>query len=85
MAPKRVHVAGSSSRQNIFLSPTCAEHFKLIEKKGVIQERSIDFHDITFLPEMETTARYYSWMDFNFLIGESNASWVEEFYANALG
>ncbi|MCI58852.1 hypothetical protein A2U01_0080107, partial [Trifolium medium] len=33
----------------------------------------------------ETTARYYSWMDFNSLIGESNASWVEEFYANALG
>ncbi|MCH82330.1 hypothetical protein A2U01_0003133 [Trifolium medium] len=84
MAPKRVRVAGSSARQNIFLSPICAEHFKLIEEKNVIQERSINFPDITFLPEMEATARHYSWMDFNSLIGDCNISWVREFYANAV-
>ncbi|PNX79706.1 hypothetical protein L195_g035693 [Trifolium pratense] len=71
-------------RQNIFLSPTCAEHFNLIEEKGVIQERSINFPDITFLPEMETTARHYSWIYFNSLIGDCNISWVREFYADAV-
>ncbi|MCI74879.1 hypothetical protein A2U01_0096144, partial [Trifolium medium] len=32
----------------------------------------------------ETTERY-RWMDFNNMIGDCNISWVEEFYANALG
>ncbi|PNY03034.1 hypothetical protein L195_g007983 [Trifolium pratense] len=84
MASKRVRVAGSSSRQNIFLNSACAEHYTLIEKKGVIQERSIDFPDITFLPEMEATARHYRWMNFNALIGDCNLAWVRKFYANVV-
>ncbi|PNX61888.1 hypothetical protein L195_g052688, partial [Trifolium pratense] len=80
----RVRVVGSSARQKTFLSPARVEHYTLIEKKGVIQERRIDFPDITFLPEMEVTARHYSWMDFNSLIGDCNMSWVREFYTNAV-
>ncbi|MCI83378.1 hypothetical protein A2U01_0104654, partial [Trifolium medium] len=34
---------------------------------------------------MQATAEDYKWMDFNFMIGDCNISWVEEFYANALG
>ncbi|MCI73267.1 hypothetical protein A2U01_0094531, partial [Trifolium medium] len=30
-------------------------------------------------------AEGYGWMDFNNMIGNCNISWVEEFYANALG
>ncbi|MCI73991.1 hypothetical protein A2U01_0095255, partial [Trifolium medium] len=48
-------------------------------------ERSIDFPAISFLPAMHATAEEYWWMDFNTMIGECNISWVEEFYANALG
>ncbi|MCI67364.1 hypothetical protein A2U01_0088623, partial [Trifolium medium] len=49
------------------------------------QERSIDFPEISFLPEMQETAERYRWKDFNTMIGDCNISWVEEFYANALG
>ncbi|MCI80019.1 hypothetical protein A2U01_0101290, partial [Trifolium medium] len=52
---------------------------------GVVQERSIDFPAISFLPEMEETAEEYKWMDFDSVIGDCNISWVEEFYANAFG
>ncbi|MCI69209.1 hypothetical protein A2U01_0090470, partial [Trifolium medium] len=34
---------------------------------------------------MQETAEQYRWMDFNSMIGDYNISWVEEFYANALG
>ncbi|MCI89665.1 hypothetical protein A2U01_0110954, partial [Trifolium medium] len=49
-----------------------------------VQERSIDFPAISFLPEMQETTKQYKWMDFNMMIGDCNISWVEEFYANAL-
>ncbi|MCI27866.1 hypothetical protein A2U01_0049066, partial [Trifolium medium] len=50
-----------------------------------VQERSIDFPNITFLPRMQEIAKGYGWMDFNNMIGNCNIFWVEEFYANALG
>ncbi|MCI78951.1 hypothetical protein A2U01_0100222, partial [Trifolium medium] len=56
MAPKRVRVAGSLSRHNRFIDSTKAEHYQLIKTKGVVQERSIDFPTISFLPEMQETA-----------------------------
>ncbi|MCI56718.1 hypothetical protein A2U01_0077969, partial [Trifolium medium] len=34
---------------------------------------------------MQETTERYRWMDFNTMIGDYNISWVEEFYANALG
>ncbi|MCI51974.1 hypothetical protein A2U01_0073218, partial [Trifolium medium] len=34
---------------------------------------------------MQATTEGYQWMDFNTMIGACNISWVEEFYANALG
>ncbi|MCI82149.1 hypothetical protein A2U01_0103423, partial [Trifolium medium] len=52
--------------------------------KGIVQERSIDFPAISFLPAMLVTAEDYRWMDFNTMIGDCKISWVEEFYANAL-
>ncbi|MCI50958.1 hypothetical protein A2U01_0072202, partial [Trifolium medium] len=52
---------------------------------GIVQERSINFPAISFLSEMQETAEGYRWMDFNTMIGDCNISWVEEFYANALG
>ncbi|MCI78764.1 hypothetical protein A2U01_0100035, partial [Trifolium medium] len=57
----------------------------IIQKKGVVQERSIDFPSITFVPQMQEIAEGYRWMDFNNIIGDCNISWVKEFYANALG
>ncbi|MCI62528.1 hypothetical protein A2U01_0083785, partial [Trifolium medium] len=80
MAPKRIRVAGSSSRSNRFVDDSKAEHYKLIKTKGIVQERSIDFPVISFLPEMQETAERYKWMDFNTMIGDCNISWVEEFY-----
>ncbi|MCI53290.1 hypothetical protein A2U01_0074536, partial [Trifolium medium] len=62
-----------------------AEHYTLIKTKWIVQERSIDFPWISFLPEMQETAEQYRWMDFNTMIGDCNISWVEKFYANALG
>ncbi|MCI53386.1 hypothetical protein A2U01_0074632, partial [Trifolium medium] len=61
------------------------EHYKRIKTKGIVQERSIDYPGISFLPAMQETAERYRWMDFNTMIGGCNISWVEEFYANALG
>ncbi|MCI18060.1 hypothetical protein A2U01_0039211, partial [Trifolium medium] len=55
MAPKRVRVAGSSSRPNRFVDSTKAEHYQLIKTKGVVQESSIDFPAISFLTEMQET------------------------------
>ncbi|MCI76856.1 hypothetical protein A2U01_0098126, partial [Trifolium medium] len=52
MAPKRIRVAGSSSRPHRFVDETKAEHYKLIKMKGIVQERSIDFPGISFLPVM---------------------------------
>ncbi|MCI35836.1 hypothetical protein A2U01_0057057, partial [Trifolium medium] len=85
MAPKRTRVSRSSSRPHRFVDATKAEHYKLIKTKGVVQERSIDFPGISFLPVMQKTAESYRWIDFNTMIGDCNISWVEEFYANALG
>ncbi|MCI86918.1 hypothetical protein A2U01_0108199, partial [Trifolium medium] len=53
MAPKRIRVARSSSRPNRFVDPTKAEHYNLIKTKWIVQERSIDFPEISFLPEMQ--------------------------------
>ncbi|MCI54523.1 hypothetical protein A2U01_0075773, partial [Trifolium medium] len=75
----------SSSRPHRFVDSTKAEHYKLIKTKEIVQEKSIDFPGISFLPEMQETAETYRWMDFNTMIGDCNISWVEEFYANALG
>ncbi|MCI05967.1 hypothetical protein A2U01_0027022, partial [Trifolium medium] len=61
------------------------EHYKLIKTKGIVQERSIDFTNITFLPRMQEIAEGYGWMDLNNMIDNCNISWVEEFYANVLG
>ncbi|MCI73569.1 hypothetical protein A2U01_0094833, partial [Trifolium medium] len=47
---------------------------KLIKTKGIVQERSIDFPGISFLPEMQKTAERYRWMDFNTMIGDFNIS-----------
>ncbi|MCI44981.1 hypothetical protein A2U01_0066220, partial [Trifolium medium] len=77
--------ASSSSRPHRFVDETKAEHYKLSKTKGVVQERSIDFPGISFLPVMQQTAEAYRWMDFNTMIGDYNISWVEEFYDNALG
>ncbi|MCH88855.1 hypothetical protein A2U01_0009748, partial [Trifolium medium] len=85
MAPKRPCVASSANRNNCFTTAANAEHYKLIKKKGIVQERSVDFPEISFLPVMQETAEAYHWMDFNTMIGDCNISWVEEFYANALG
>ncbi|MCI30339.1 hypothetical protein A2U01_0051548, partial [Trifolium medium] len=85
MVPKRIRSAGSSSHANHFVDPTKEEHYIVIKTKGIVQERSIDFPGISFLPEMQETAEQYRWMDFNSMIGKCNISWVEEFYANALG
>ncbi|MCI90409.1 hypothetical protein A2U01_0111701, partial [Trifolium medium] len=53
MAPKRVRVASSSSRPNRFVDLAKAEHYQLIKTNGVVQERSIDFPAISFLPAMQ--------------------------------
>ncbi|MCI49643.1 hypothetical protein A2U01_0070887, partial [Trifolium medium] len=77
MAPKRTRIAGSSSsspRPNRFIDDTKAEHYGLIQTKGVVQERSIDFPAIPFLPEMQKTAEGYQWMNFNSMIGDCNIS-----------
>ncbi|MCI92919.1 hypothetical protein A2U01_0114216, partial [Trifolium medium] len=34
---------------------------------------------------MQEIAEQYRWLDFNSMIDDCNISWVEEFYANALG
>ncbi|MCI16833.1 hypothetical protein A2U01_0037977, partial [Trifolium medium] len=85
MAPKRLRRAGSSSDPYRFLDANKKEHYKLIKTKGVVQERSIDFPNITFLPRMQEIAEGYEWMNLNNMIDNCNISWVEEFYANALG
>ncbi|MCI67649.1 hypothetical protein A2U01_0088908, partial [Trifolium medium] len=59
MAPKRIRVASSSSRPNRFVDDAKAEHYMLIKTKGIVQERSIDFPWISFLPEMQETAERY--------------------------
>ncbi|MCI33172.1 hypothetical protein A2U01_0054388, partial [Trifolium medium] len=59
MAPKRIRVAGSSSRPNRFVDDAKAEHYKLIKTKGIVQEMSIDFPAISFLPVMQETAERY--------------------------
>ncbi|MCH89444.1 hypothetical protein A2U01_0010340, partial [Trifolium medium] len=84
MAPKRARVA-SSSQVSRFTIPACADHYHIIKDKGIVHERSINFPAISFLPVMAETAEAYRWMEFNSMIGESNASRVEEFYANVLG
>ncbi|MCI50016.1 hypothetical protein A2U01_0071260, partial [Trifolium medium] len=68
-----------------FVDATKAEHYKLIKTKGIIQERRIDFPVISFLPVMQQTAESYRWMDLTTMIGDCNISWIDEFYANALG
>ncbi|MCI96378.1 hypothetical protein A2U01_0117678, partial [Trifolium medium] len=53
MAPKRIRTAGSSSHPNRFVDPTKEEHYNFIKTKWIVQERSIDFPGISFLPEMQ--------------------------------
>ncbi|MCI50057.1 hypothetical protein A2U01_0071301, partial [Trifolium medium] len=74
MAPKRTRIAGasSSSQPNHFADPTKEEHYGVIKTKGVVQEMSIDFPAISFLPEKQETAEAYRWMDFNSMIGDCN-------------
>ncbi|MCI76635.1 hypothetical protein A2U01_0097905, partial [Trifolium medium] len=58
MAAKRTRIAGSSSssyRPNRFTDPTKEEHYTVVQTKGVVQERSIDFPAISFLPAMQAT------------------------------
>ncbi|MCI95412.1 hypothetical protein A2U01_0116710, partial [Trifolium medium] len=57
MAPKRTRVVGSSSssQPNRFVDAIKAEHYGVIKTKGIVQERSIDFPEISFLPEMQET------------------------------
>ncbi|MCI74495.1 hypothetical protein A2U01_0095759, partial [Trifolium medium] len=65
MAPKRIRVVGSSSslsRPNRFVDSTKAKHYGMIKMKGIVQERSIDFPAISFLPEMQETSEQYRWM-----------------------
>ncbi|MCI12578.1 hypothetical protein A2U01_0033683, partial [Trifolium medium] len=85
MAPKRLCRVGSSSDPHHFLDANKKEHYQLIKTKGGVQERSIDFPSITFLPRMQEIAEGYGWMEFNSMIGDCIISSVEEFYANALG
>ncbi|MCI00894.1 hypothetical protein A2U01_0021918 [Trifolium medium] len=42
-------------------------------------------YSITTFPRMQQIAEGYGWMNFNQMIGVCNISWVQEFYANALG
>jgi hypothetical protein len=85
MAPKRLRSRGSSSSTpDRFLSTETREHFSLIKEKGVIREKAINFLEIAAFPRMQEIAEHFGWMHFNTMIEESNLSWVEEFYANAL-
>ncbi|MCI04404.1 hypothetical protein A2U01_0025451, partial [Trifolium medium] len=68
-----------------FLDAAKKEHYSIIQRKGVVQERIIDFPSITYFPRMQQITEGYSWMDFKNMIGVCNISWVEEFYANAYG
>ncbi|MCI14777.1 hypothetical protein A2U01_0035909 [Trifolium medium] len=55
MAPKRSRTTvSSSSLQNYirFLDDDKEEHYETIRRKGVVQERSIDFPSITAYPRM---------------------------------
>ncbi|MCI90907.1 hypothetical protein A2U01_0112201, partial [Trifolium medium] len=36
------------------------EHYKIIQRKGVVQERSIDFPSITSFPRMQQITEGYS-------------------------
>ncbi|MCI71272.1 hypothetical protein A2U01_0092535, partial [Trifolium medium] len=57
-----------------FVDSAKEEHYTLIKTKGIVRERSIDFPEISFLPEMQETAETYRWMDFNTMIGDCNIS-----------
>ncbi|MCI73014.1 hypothetical protein A2U01_0094278, partial [Trifolium medium] len=61
MAPKRTRIAGSSSssRPDRFVDPTKTEHYSVIKTKGIVQQRSINFPAISFLPAMQATAEDY--------------------------
>ncbi|MCI72408.1 hypothetical protein A2U01_0093671, partial [Trifolium medium] len=55
MAPKRARTTtSSSSSQNYvrFLDEAKEDHYELIRRKGVVQERSIDFPSIHTYPWM---------------------------------
>ncbi|MCI57437.1 hypothetical protein A2U01_0078688, partial [Trifolium medium] len=83
MAPKRARQAGSSCSDHYFLDAAKKKHYEIIKGKWIVQERSIDFPNITFIPEMQQIADAYDWIRFNNMIGDNNYNWVEEFYANA--
>jgi hypothetical protein len=83
MGPRRARSRASSSAPHRFLNTTTREHYAVIQKKGVVQERGINFPDIAFVPRMRQIAERYGWMNFNDMIGLCNMSLVEEFYANA--
>ncbi|MCI40158.1 hypothetical protein A2U01_0061390 [Trifolium medium] len=62
MAPKRTRTtATSSSSQNYhcFLDAAKKEHYKIIQRKGVVQERSINFPSITSFPRMQQITEGY--------------------------
>ncbi|MCI46233.1 hypothetical protein A2U01_0067473, partial [Trifolium medium] len=69
MAPKRLCRASSSSDAHRFLDTNKKEHYQLIKTNEVVQERSIDFPNITLLPRMQEIAEGYGWMEFNNMIG----------------
>ncbi|MCH85636.1 hypothetical protein A2U01_0006485 [Trifolium medium] len=62
MAPKRARTtATSSSSHNYvrFLDKVKEEHYEIIRRKGVVQERSIDFPNIVTYPRMRQIAEGY--------------------------
>ncbi|MCI48968.1 hypothetical protein A2U01_0070211, partial [Trifolium medium] len=78
--------SSSSSRNYLrFLDDEKEDHYEVIRRKGIVQERSIDFPGITSYPRMREIAEGYGWMTFNSMIGDCNLSWLEEFYANSFG
>ncbi|GAU43197.1 hypothetical protein TSUD_300840 [Trifolium subterraneum] len=77
MAPRKISKATALSSSGIhrFEDEDKAEHFDIAREKKIVQERSIDFINI----------RTYRWLRFNNEIGQSNNTWVREYYVNALG
>ncbi|MCI15449.1 hypothetical protein A2U01_0036587 [Trifolium medium] len=75
MAPKergRNNYSSSSCGYTLFLDDEKEDHFETIHRKGIVQERSIDFPNITSHPRMQEIAEAYGWMNFNNMIGNIN-------------
>ncbi|MCI35378.1 hypothetical protein A2U01_0056599, partial [Trifolium medium] len=62
------------------------DHYYTICNKRVIPEKAVDFSELPAAwSAVEEIFAHYQWRGFNDSIGQSNISWVHEFYANALG